>query len=163
MNASLKKLDPIDMKILVQLQRSGRMSNLDLADAIGLTPTPCLLRVRRLERAGYITGYNALINLAKLGNAVTVFAEVTLAARERESCAEFEEAASHFEEITECHLVSGGGDYLLKFVTRSLAHYQEIIDTLVEGHAGIGRYSSHIVIKTPIRRVDPPIHTFFRM
>ena len=72
------RLDRIDLKILTQLQQSGRITNVELADAVGLSPSPCLTRVKRLEKAGYITGYGAHINLHKLGEYLTVFTEVTL-------------------------------------------------------------------------------------
>ncbi|HEX8937967.1 MAG TPA: winged helix-turn-helix transcriptional regulator, partial [Sphingomicrobium sp.] len=73
-----EKLDRIDLKILAQLQNSGRITNIELADLVGLSPSPCLTRVKRLEKAGYITGYSALINMRKLGEYLTVFTEVTL-------------------------------------------------------------------------------------
>lgn len=155
------RLDQIDMKILVQLQRSGRMTNVVLADAVGLSASPCLLRVKRLEQAGYINGYGAHINLAKLGETVTVFTEITLTDQKKEYFQRFEAAMRRLDEVTECHLVSGGYDYLVKFVTRGLPHYQEIIEQLLDSNAGIAKYFSYIVIKTPIRRVETPIQSLF--
>ena len=78
------KLDRIDLNILSQLQRNGRITNIDLAKAVALSPSPCLLRVKRLEEAGYIVSYNARIDLAKLGETITVFTEVTLNDHHRE-------------------------------------------------------------------------------
>ena len=72
------KLDRLDLRILAQLQKNGRMTNVDLADAVGLSPSPCLIRVKRLEQAGYIAGYGAHLRLEKLGDTLTVFTEVTL-------------------------------------------------------------------------------------
>ena len=84
------KLDRIDINILAHLQRNGRVTNVDLADAVSLSPSPCLLRVKRLEKAGYITGYNAHIDIAKLGETVVVFTQVTLSDHHREDFAKFE-------------------------------------------------------------------------
>ena len=84
------KLDRIDLKILAQLQKTGRITNVELADAVGLSPSPCLTRVKRLEQAGYISGYGAQINLQKLGEFVTVFTEVTLEDHRSADFARFE-------------------------------------------------------------------------
>lgn len=146
------KLDRIDLNILAHLQRNGRMSNVELAEAVALSPSPCLQRVRRLEAAGYITGYGAHIDLAKLGNVVTVFTEVTLAEHTRESFTRFEASLRDVEEIVECHMVSGGYDYLLKVIARSIAHYQSVIEDLLDRRVGIEKYFSFVVIRSPILR-----------
>src|ERR687885_2395762 len=104
----LPKLDRIDINILVQLQKDGRATNVNLAEAVGLSPSPCLQRVKRLEAAGYITGYGAHLNLAKLTDSVTVFTEVTLSDHRREDFVKFESSIRNVDEILECHLVSGG-------------------------------------------------------
>jgi DNA-binding Lrp family transcriptional regulator len=155
------KLDRIDLKILVHLQRNGRITNVNLADAVGLSTSPCLLRVKRLEKAGYITGYGAQINLAKLGETVTVFTEVTLTDHKREDFIKFEAAIRTIEEIIECHLVSGGYDYLLKFITRGVAHYQSVIEGILERNIGIEKYFSYIVIKSPLVRSYHPLASLF--
>jgi DNA-binding Lrp family transcriptional regulator len=155
------RLDQIDMRILVQLQRQGRMTNVNLADAVGLSTSPCLLRVKRLEQAGYIAGYGAHLNLAKLGETVTVFTEITLADQTMPYFTRFEAAMRGLEEVMECHLVSGGYDYLVKFVTRSLSHYQEVMEGLLERPVGISKYFSYIVIKTPVRKTEQPLLSLF--
>lgn len=155
------KLDRIDMKILAQLQRNGRVTNVNLADAVGLSASPCLLRVKRLEQAGYISGYGAQLNLAKLGETVTVFTEITLADHTKEYFVRFETALRRIDEVMECHLVSGGYDYLVKFVTRGLSHYQDIIEGLLERNSGISKYFSYIVIKTPIHKAEHPLDRLF--
>jgi len=151
------KLDRIDLNILVQLQAVGRMTNVDLADAVGLSPSPCLQRVKRLESAGYIAGYGARINLAKLTESVTVFTEVTLADHRRPDFVKFEANIRAVEEVLECHLVSGGYDYLLRFLCRSITHYQELMESLLERNIGIEKYFSYIVIKSPILKHALPI------
>src|SRR5436190_21419904 len=102
----LPKLDRIDINILVQLQKDGRMTNVELAEAVGLSPSPCLQRVKRLESAGYIAGYNARICLAKLTDSVTVFTQVTLSDHRRADFIKFESSLRSVEELLECHLVS---------------------------------------------------------
>jgi DNA-binding Lrp family transcriptional regulator len=157
--SGLKKLDRIDINILVQLQKDGAISNQSLAELIGLSPSPCLQRVRRLEKAGYITGYGAHINLAKLTDSVTIFTEVTLLDHRLEDFTKFEANIRDIEELMECHLVSGGYDYLLRFLTRSIGHYQEQIESLLRRNIGIEKYFSYIVIKSPIVKTEMPLKT----
>jgi DNA-binding Lrp family transcriptional regulator len=155
------KLDRLDFRILAQLQRNGRITNVELSDAVGLSPSPCLARVKRLEKAGYITGYGAHIALAKLGSTLTVFTQVTLKDHRSSDFSKFEQKARTVDEIVECHLVSGGYDYLLKFMARDVAHYQEIIEEILERDFGIEKYFSFIVIKSPIIKRYDPIETLF--
>lgn len=155
------KLDRIDLNILAQLQRNGRMSNVDLADLVGLSPSPCLQRTKRLEAAGYITGYSAQIDLVKLGDILMVFTEMTLSDHRRSDFARFEAAVASIDEIIECHLVSGGYDYLLKFVTRSVTHYQSVIEAMLDRGIGIEKYFSYIVIKSPIMKQRHPLKSLF--
>ena len=155
------KLDRIDLKILSQLQRSGRITNVELADAVGLSPSPCLTRVKRLEKAGYITGYGAQVDLHKLGEFITVFTEITLADHRITDFSLFEGRIRNIDEVVECHLVSGGYDYLVKFVARGVAHDQIIIEGMLEGNFGIEKYFSYIVIKSPFVKHHFPIQTLF--
>jgi DNA-binding Lrp family transcriptional regulator len=155
------KLDRIDLKILAQLQRAGRMTNVELADAVGLSPSPCLTRVKRLEKAGFIGGYSAQINLDKLGEVLTVFTEVTLTEHRSGDFSRFETKIRKLDEIVECHLVSGGYDYLLKFVTRGVGHYQSIVEGMLEGDYGIEKYFSYVVIKSPFIKQHYPIQRLF--
>ncbi len=151
------KLDRLDVRILCQLQKNGRITNVDLADAVGLSPSPCLIRVKRLEKAGYIAGYGAQLRLEKLADMLTVFTEMTLGDHKREDFVRFELAIRDIDEIIECHLVSGGYDYLLKFITRGVNHYQSIIEGLLERNIGIEKYFSYIVIKSPFIKPHYPI------
>ena len=155
------KLDRIDIRILSHLQRNGRVTNVDLADAVGLSPSPCLIRVKRLEKAGYITGYGAHVQLEKLGTMQMVFTQVTLSDHRREDFVKFETAVRNIDEVVECHLVSGGFDYLLKFVTRSVAHYQSIVEEVLEKSVNIEKYFSYIVIKSPFIKSHYPIEKLF--
>ena len=121
------KIDRLDLRILAQLQKNGRMTNVDLADAVGLSPSPCLIRVKRLEQAGYISGYGAHIRLEKLGDTLTVFTEVTLSDHHRETFVRFEAAIREVDEVLECHLVTGSRDYVLKVMSAGLEHYERFI------------------------------------
>ncbi|MCC6172673.1 MAG: Lrp/AsnC family transcriptional regulator [Gammaproteobacteria bacterium] len=155
------KLDRTDLKILAELQRNGRITNINLANAVSLSPSPCLLRVKRLEEAGYITSYNAHIDIAKLGETITVFTEVTLHDHKREDFLKFEQSIRTIDEVIECHLISGGYDYLLKFLTRGVAHYQAVIEGILERDIGVAKYFSYIVIKTPFQKLHYPLAKLF--
>nr|WP_304539070.1 Lrp/AsnC family transcriptional regulator [Aestuariibacter sp. GS-14] len=156
------KLDRIDINILAELQKNGRITNTDLADAVALSPSPCLARVKRLEKAGYITSYNAKIALEKLGETATVFTEVTLSDHHMEDFAKFERNIRTIDEVIECHLISGGYDYLLKFVTRGITHYQSLMEEILERDFGISKYFSYIVLKSPIEKLHYPLATLFK-
>jgi len=151
------KLDRIDINILAELQKSGRMTNSQLADKVGLSPSPCLARVKRLEKAGYISGYSAIINLAKVGTTQIVFTSITLSDHRRTDFAKFEQRIREFEELIECHLVSGGFDYLLKFVVRGIAEYQQMMEQMLDSNIGVTKYFSYIVIKSPVSRGQPSV------
>jgi DNA-binding Lrp family transcriptional regulator len=150
-------LDRIDLNILAHLQKNGRMSNVELAGCINLSASPCLLRVKRLQKLGYVTGYHASLDIAKLGNFITIFVQITLSTHKYSDFYKFERVIAGVSEIMECHLVSGGFDYLLKFVGRDIAHYQETIEGLLEREIGIHQYFTHVVIKSPVARQDYPI------
>jgi DNA-binding Lrp family transcriptional regulator len=161
MPSTAPKLDRIDLRILSHLQKNGRVTNVDLADAVGLSASPCLQRVKRLEKAGYIIGYGALIQMQKLGDTLMIFTEVTLSDHRAADFARFEGSIRKVDEIIECHLVSGGYDYLLKFVTRSIQHYQDIIERLLGLGIGIEKYFSYVVIKSVFVKHHYPLETFF--
>ncbi|KVU63106.1 Lrp/AsnC family transcriptional regulator [Burkholderia cepacia] len=151
------KLDRIDIKILAELQRNGNITNANLAAAVGLSASPCLQRVKRLEAAGVISGYGAHVNVAKLTSTVSVFTEIMLHDHRREDFVRFEANLRDFEEITECHLVSGGYDYLLKFVVKDIGHYQDVIERLLDRNLGIEKYFSYIVIRSPFVKHGVPL------
>lgn len=155
------KLDRIDIRILHELQKNGRISNVELAEMVHLSPSPCLMRVKKLQQAGYITGYSAQINIAKLGPTLTVFTEITLKNHRQIDFSRFIQAIEKVEEVVECHLVSGGYDYLLKFVTAGISEYQEIMERLIDSDVGIDKYFSFVVIKTPFTRSHLSLKTLF--
>jgi DNA-binding Lrp family transcriptional regulator len=154
-----QKLDRIDIRILAELQKNGNMTNANLASVVGLSASPCLQRVRRLEAAGIIAGYGAHLNLARLTSTVTVFTEIMLHDHRREDFVRFEANLREVEEVTECHLVSGGYDYLLKFLVKDIGHYQDVIERLVDRNVGIEKYFSYIVIRSPFVRHTVPLES----
>lgn len=158
---NLPKLDRIDINILAELQKNGRVTNSQLADLVGLSPSPCLTRVKRLEDAGYIINYSAIINLAKLGAVQVVFTSVTLGDHRRNDFIKFEHGIREYEELVECHLVSGGFDYLLKFMVRGIPHYQSMMEQILEKNLGVSKYFSYIVIKSPIVKQQPSVRQQF--
>ncbi|CDO34679.1 Transcriptional regulator, AsnC family [Novosphingobium sp. KN65.2] len=141
-------MDPIDLQIMTELEKNGRMTNSRLAEKVGLSPSPCLARVGRLERAGYIVGYRARLNVAKIAELVTVFVEITLQDRSRSTVSRFEQKLKTIDELCECARVSGDCDYILKFVTRSVTHYSETIMKIVEESGLVDRYFSYFVVRS---------------
>lgn len=121
-----RDLDRIDRKILETLQLDGRITNQELSERVALSPRACLERVRRLERAGVISGYMALIEPRKLGGLLTVVVEVTLKDQTQATHARFEQRAKSSAEVIECFLVSGQCDYVLRLACRDLDHYREL-------------------------------------
>jgi Lrp/AsnC family transcriptional regulator, regulator of ectoine-degradation genes len=143
-------LDRIDVKILATLQRDGRSTIQKLAEIVGLTPRPTLERVRRLEEAGIISGYQAVIALERLSRPVTVFAEIAMEKQGRKDRVEKRRNSS--KEITECWEISGDFDYLARFDCKDLVRYEELTTELLEDEqGGIARVVSHITLR-PVRR-----------
>ena len=127
-----KKIDRIDKNILVELQKNGRLSNVELSKRVGLSPTPCLERVKRLENEGYITGYTAILNPELLEAALLVIVEITLTKTSPDVFDEFSKAVHNIDVIQECHLVSGNFDFLLKTRVADMAAYRKLLgDTLL--------------------------------
>lgn len=156
------ELDRMDFKILDHLQRLGRCSNVELAEKVGLSPSPCLARVKRLQKMGVIEGFGAHLAMARLGDYLIVFSEVTINAHNRKNMRRFEEAAEAIPEIMECYNVSGGYDFLLRVVTRGVSHFQEIMDSLLQADLGINKFSSYIVLRVPFVKHELPLDRLFR-
>ena len=126
------KLDAIDRTILRELQRDGRITNVELARRAGISAPPCLRRVRALELAGFIGGYHARLDAERLGYEVTFFALVGLASQSMSVLKAFEELVGAWDEVRECHMIRGGGDFLLKCVARNTAHENELTTRLTD-------------------------------
>ena len=151
------RLDAIDLKILGTLQREGRITKQALAERVNLSPTPCWERLKRLEKAGYIKGYRAEIDLAKLAGVTTVLVEVTLKQHRLEDFEHFERAIRQVPEVVECSATGGGIDYLLKVVTPDIDAYQRLIDELLGAGIGIERYFTYVVTRAIKTAAQPPV------
>lgn len=142
------KLDAIDLRILDAIQRDGRITKLALAEKAGLSPTPCWMRLRKLEKAGIISGYHAHVALRRVAPVASVMVELTLANHRQTDFDRFERAVRDIPEIVCCWSVGGGVDYILKIVAANIDAYQRLIDTLLDRELGIARYLTYIVTKT---------------
>jgi Lrp/AsnC family transcriptional regulator, leucine-responsive regulatory protein len=140
-------LDKIDLKILNALQSDGRISNLKLAEVVALSPTAVLARTQRLQRDGYILGYEARLNPAKLGRGLTVFVEVLLERTTPQVFEQFKAAAQARPEIMECHMVAGGFDYLLKTRVRDMAAYREFAGNALWQLPGVRETRTYAVME----------------
>ena len=126
-----KALDRIDRNILTELQNDGRLSNVELSKRVGLSPTPCLERVRRLEKNGYILGYSARLNPKALGASLLVFVEISLNKSSPDVFERFNKAVQELPDIQECHLVSGSFDYLLKTRVSDMSAYRKLLSETI--------------------------------
>jgi DNA-binding Lrp family transcriptional regulator len=152
-------LDTIDVKILSALQRDGRMTIQKLATIAGLSPRPCLERVRRLRAAGIITGFHAAIDVDRLSKPVTVFTELSLTRQARLDRIEARLKAT--EEAVECWEISGSSDYLVRFVCEDLARYEALTAALLgDRKLGVARIQSHIALRPVSRFTGYPASLF---
>jgi DNA-binding Lrp family transcriptional regulator len=143
-------LDRIDVKILAELQRDGRSTIQKLAETIALSPRATLERVRRLEAAGVIAGYQAVVELRALSRPVNIFAEIIL--EKHANRGRFEKRLGSIDEVVECWEVSGDVDYLVRFVCADLAGYEEVTSTLIDdANLGVARIVSHVALRA-VRR-----------
>ena len=146
-----RRLDAIDLKILAELQRDGRITFQKLSELVGLSPRPCLERVRRLEREKILVDYTARVDIRKLADVVVVFAQISLAKQGREIRSLFEKHMRKLPEVLECFEVSGPFDYLVKVVCPSLAAYQQLSEGWLDDPSlNVGRVVTNIVLR-PVR------------
>lgn len=154
----MSSLDRFDRLILETLQQHGRMTNQELAEAISLSPSPCLRRVRQLEESGLIDGYVALVNARKLGLTLMSFIQISLDKHSGDRFDKFEEIISGYPEVLECHLITGqSADYLLKVIVKDMDAFQQFLLqklTRIEGVSGI---HSSFVLKSPVNTTALPV------
>ena len=142
-------MDRTDRAILSALQEDGRLSNVELADRVGLTPSPCLRRVRSLEAAGVISGYRAVLDPVKVGCGFQVLVHVTMAVGDRKATMEaFEAEVAAIEEVTECRRMFGDPDYLLWVAVADLDAYERLYMRKLVGLPGVARTTSQLTLKT---------------
>ena len=142
-----KHLDRIDRNILIHLQKNGRISNVELAKEVGLSPSPCLERVKRLEKQGYIKGYHAVVAPEKVGAAMLVFVEITLTKTSVDIFEEFSAAVKSHNDIQECHLVSGDFDFLLKARVADMSSYRRLLGDTLLRLPGVSESRTYVVME----------------
>jgi Lrp/AsnC family leucine-responsive transcriptional regulator len=142
-----RTLDRTDKLILESLQQDGRISNVALARQVNLTPTPCLERVRRLERDGFIKGYTALLNPEMVGADLLVFVEISLSRNSPDGFREFRKQASNLTGILECHLVSGSFDYLIKARVANMQEYRKLLGEQILELPNVADSRSYVVME----------------
>lgn len=147
-------LDATDRAILMVLQESGRISNVELADQVSLSPSACLRRVRTLERAGVIDRYVALVDPAAIGRPTTVFVEISLAGQDDEQLDAFEAAIGGCPEVMRCHLMAGEADYLVQLACVDVSDYERIHRTYLSGLPGVARLRSSFALRKVCDRTD---------
>ena len=140
-------LDAVDLLILAELQRDGRMTNVELARRVGLSAPPCLRRVRRLEEERIIRGYHADLDPVALGYEITFFALVGLESQKEAVLGEFERLLLDWPEVRECHMIRGGGDFLLRLVARDTAH-ENALTTKLTAQQQVARVQTLQTIRT---------------
>lgn len=152
------KVDSYDRAILQRLQRDGRISNQDLAEAVNLSPSPCLRRVRRLEEEGIIEGYVARLNARKVGLNLMAFIQISMDRHTPERFARFEEIIGNYPEVLECHLITGqAADYQLKVVVEDMDAYQLFLLNKITRIEGVSGVHSSFVLKSPINDTALPV------
>ena len=149
-------LDRIDRRILSELQADGRLTNVELAQRVNLSASACLRRVQRLEERKVIEGYTALLDMAQLGKGTDAFVEVTLSSQREDVLSAFEQAVRDCPEILECHLMSGGSDYLLHVAVADTQDYERIHKQTLSRLPHVARIRSSFSLRRVCRR-GPPV------
>ncbi len=151
-------LDGYDRRILEALQEDGRLSNQDLADRIGLSPSPCLRRVRRLEEAGLIGAYRAVLNARALGLNLMAFIQISMDRHTPERFKNFERHVGDYPEVLECHLITGqSADYLLKVIVADMDGFQALLLNKITRIDGVTGVHSSFVMKSPVSKTSLPL------
>ncbi len=153
----MPKLDTIDRRILHRLQKEARLSNVDLAQAVGLSPSPCLRRVRALEERGVIRGYATLVDQNVVGLPVSIFVSVTLERQVEKNLESFEERIRGCPEVMECYLMTGDADYLLRVVTADLHAYERFLLDHLTRFPGVASIKSSFALKQVVYRTALPL------
>jgi Lrp/AsnC family transcriptional regulator, leucine-responsive regulatory protein len=151
-------VDDIDRRIITALQQDGRIKIADLADVVGLSPTPCARRLDRLQSDGIITGYAAQLDANKLGLTVTIFVSVELDRQDREAINAFERAIKRCDEVMECYLMTGSRDILLRVVAADLASFDEFLEYRLMQIPGIRNLRSNFALRTMVKRDALPLN-----
>ncbi|MFN3521074.1 MAG: Lrp/AsnC family transcriptional regulator [Phenylobacterium sp.] len=150
-------MDQFDWKIIAHLRQNGRASYVELSQAVHMSETTCQRRVRALEDAGVISGYAAQIDERALGLSLSVFVTVTLASQAEAALSAFEAAICEVKEVAECHLMTGGADYLLRLAVRDVDDLERVHSKVLTRIPGVERISSSLAMRTVVRRTALPV------
>ena len=150
------ELDPFDVRILEALSGDGRMTWVELAECVGLSPTPTIRRVKVLEKAGVIAGYRAVIDEVAAGSSMTLFVTVSLERQTDSQLNSFEKSVAGIPEVMDCYMMTGTSDFLLRVVLPDLASLQAFISELTKA-PGVSRVSSSFAVKRVLHRSSPPL------
>ncbi|WP_114521998.1 Lrp/AsnC family transcriptional regulator [Altererythrobacter sp. ZODW24] len=153
----MANLDSIDRRLLSELQDEGRITNVELAQRVGLTAPPCLRRVRALEDAGVIQGYHAELDASHLGFAITVFAMVSLKSQAEDALREFEDHMNGLPEVREVHMLNGEIDFILKIVSRDLQSFQEFLTSKLTPAPNVDSVKTSLTIRTSKHEPGVPL------
>lgn len=151
-----RKLDRIDRAILAALQEDGRISNVALAEKVHLSPSPCLERVKRLEAAGYIEGYQAKLNASKMGYGKVAFVQITLERTTEDVFSNFKQEVMQSPHVAECHMVAGGYDYLIKVRFDDIENYRSVLENVVR-FPGVSQTHTYMVIEQIKVEAEVPV------
>ncbi|VWX50084.1 Lrp/AsnC family transcriptional regulator [Novosphingobium sp. 9U] len=151
------KLDALDRKILAALQQNGRITNQELSEAVGLSPSPCLRRLRRLEESGVISGYVALVDPGKVDQAVSAFVRVRLDQQDDGHLTAFEKAVAQFPEIMECYLMTGDCDYQLRVLSRSLESFEDFLRSKLTKIPGVSGVTTSFALRPVVYNTRVPL------
>ncbi|SNY90476.1 transcriptional regulator, AsnC family [Cohaesibacter sp. ES.047] len=143
----MDNLDNLDRKILDVLADQGRITVTDLARHVGLSKTPCQIRMRRLEEKGFIRGYAAVLDPEKLGEGHVAFVQVSLSDTRSEALNAFNEAVRHIREIEQCHMIASNFDYLLKIRTRDMSNYRKVLGEKISALPHVSHTSTFVVME----------------
>ena len=150
-------LDEIDLKILKRLQEDGRITNVELANSVGLTAPPCLRRMRALEEEGVINSYHAAIDPAKMGYTITVFAMVSLKSQAEADLQAFEEHVQKLPEVRECYMLNGEIDFILKVVAKDLQQFQSFLTSQLTAAPNVASVKTSLTIRSAKHLPGVPI------
>ncbi|WP_300529389.1 Lrp/AsnC family transcriptional regulator [Maricaulis sp.] len=151
------RLDDIDIAILNELQSNGRLTNAELAERAGLSPSACHRRVKALEGAGIIDRYVAILSEEALGRGITVYVQVTLDNQKRDTLLGFEAAVEAVPEVMECYLMSGEADYLVRVLVRDANDYERVHREVLSALPGVARLHSSFTIRRVFSRTEMPV------
>ncbi len=154
---SPRKLSRIDTRILQELQKEGRISYAELARRVGLTTSPCLERVKRMEKEGVIRGYTALLDPDSLQSSLVVFVQIRLMRLSQDVFEQFKEAAVALEEVQECYLVSGNFDYLIKARVNDMDAYRKFLGETLLSLPGVQESTSYVVMEQVKETLNLPL------